>query len=192
MFAAAGKKQEAAPKLGLFGWYGLDRKKWLDPNIADSYVFDYLTGEYPGDYGWVGAGPAAGPKTYGPARGLHHHLQSRLVPMLAALFLACCCAATLPCLAPYPRRTNGPASVAVANANALQLPLPPKSGWPVSPVLWVLRHALDHLRQPWDPRDRATQEPPVGARCPVSPVDGMISGYDYHYDYIYITTPLSP
>ena len=50
---------------------------------------------------------------------------------------------------------------------------------------WVLRHAVGHLRQPWDPRDRARQEPPVGARCPVTPVDGMISGYDYDYDYDY-------
>ena len=53
----------------------------------------------------------------------------------------------------YPRRSNEPVLVAVANANALQLPLPPKPGWPVSPVLWVLRHAMGHLRQPWDPRD---------------------------------------
>ena len=117
--------------------------------------------------------------------------------MLAALFLgfcsaaalgvvlACCSAAALPWLDPYPRRTNGPALVAVANANALQLPLPPKPGWPVSPVLWVLRHAVGHLRQPWDPQDRARQEPLVGARCLVTPVDGMISGYDYDYDYIY-------
>ena len=121
--------------------------------------------------------------------------------MLAALFLgccsaaplgvvlACCSAAALPCLDPYPRRTNGPALVAVANANALQLPLPPKPGWPVSPVLSVLRQAVGHLRQPWDPRDRARQEPPVGARCPVTPVDGMISGHDYDYDYVcmYVT-----
>ena len=26
----------------------------------------------------------------------------------------------------------------------------------------------------------------MGARCPVTPVDGMISGYDYDYDYTYI------
>ena len=114
MFATAGKKQEAAPKVDLSGWYGLDRNKWLGPNIADSYVFDYVSGEYPGDYGWDSARPAAGPKSYGPARGLRHHLQSRLVPMLAALFLGCCSAAplgillaccsvaALPCLAPYP------------------------------------------------------------------------------------------
>ena len=84
----------------------------------------------------------------------------------------------------YPRRTNGPALVAIANANALQLPLPPKPSWPESPVFWVLRQAVGHLRQPWDPRDRARQEPPVGARCPVTPVAGMISGYEYDYDYV--------
>ena len=168
---------------------------------------DYSTGEYPGDYSWDSAGPAASPKACGPARGLHHHLQSRPVPMLASLFLgcrtaaplgivlACCSAAALPCLAPYSRRTNGPASVAVADANALQLPLPPKPGWPVSPVLRVLRHAVGHLRQPWDPRDRARQEPPVGARCPVAPVDGMtmtmtmtMTIYIYIYIYIYTNT----
>ena len=118
MFTAAGKKQEADPKVDLSSLYGLDRKKWLGPNTADSYVFYYLTGEYPGNFGWDSAGPAAGPKAYGPARGLVHNLQSRLVPMLASLFLgccsaaplgivlACCSAAALPCLAPYPRRTN--------------------------------------------------------------------------------------
>ena len=136
MFAAARKKQEATPKVDLSSWYGLDRKRWFAPTIADSYAFDYLTGQYPSDFGWDSAGPAAGPKAYGPARGLHHHLQSRLVPMLAALLLGCCSAAPLgivlascsaaaqPCLALYPRRTNGPASVAVANANTLQLPRP--------------------------------------------------------------------
>ena len=202
MFTDAGNKKD--PRVDLSDWCGRRRKKWLGPNTADSYVFDYLTGGYPGDYGWDSAGPAASPKAYGPARGLHHRLQSRLVPMLAALFLgccsaaplgivlACCSAAALPCLAPYPRRTNGPASVAVANANALQLPLPPKPGWPLSPVLWVLRHAVGHLRQPWDPRDRARQEPLVGARCPVAPLDGMIRGYDYDYDYICMYILLHP
>ena len=85
----------------------------------------------------------------------------------------------------YSRRSNGPALVAVADANAQQLPLPPKPSWPVSPVFWVLRQGVGHLRQPWDPRDRARQEPPVNARCAVTPVDGMISGYDSDYDYIY-------
>ena len=83
---------------------------------------------------------------------------------LAFCLLLCCCVA-VPCPL-YPRRRNGPASVAVANANAPHLPLPPKPGWPVSPVLWVLRHAVGHLRQPWDPRDRARQEPPCRREMP--------------------------
>ena len=61
----------------------------------------------------------------------------------------------------HPQRSNDPALVAVANANALQLPLPPRPRWPVSLVLWVLRHAVRHLKQPWDPRDGARHEPPV-------------------------------
>ena len=62
--------------------------------------------------------------------------------LLVAMLLRCCA------LPPYPRRTNVPASVAVANANALHMPLPPKPGRPVSPVLSVLLHAVGHLRHP--------------------------------------------
>ena len=69
MFTAVGGKKEAAPKVDLSGWSGPHCKKWLGPNTADSYVLDYLTGEYPGDYGWDSAGNAAGPKTFEPARG---------------------------------------------------------------------------------------------------------------------------
>ena len=93
--------------------------------------------------------------------------------------LMCCYA-----LPPYPRRSNGLALVAVVKANALHLPLAPKPGWPVSPVLWVLYHALGHLKQPWNPWILARQEPLVGATCPVTPADGTISGYDYDYDYV--------
>ena len=64
MFATAGKKTAAAPQVDLTGWYGPDRKKWLGPNIADSYVPDYLAGDHPGDYGWDSAGHEADPKTF--------------------------------------------------------------------------------------------------------------------------------
>ena len=70
MFAAAGKKKAAAPKVDLTGWYGPDCKKWLGPNIAGSSVPYYLTGEYPGDYGGDSAGLAANPKNLQvPQRG---------------------------------------------------------------------------------------------------------------------------
>ena len=69
MFAAAGKKKKAAPKVDSSGWYGPGRKKWLGPNTADSYVYDNLIGEYSGDYGWDSAGCAAGPKIFESARG---------------------------------------------------------------------------------------------------------------------------
>ena len=84
MFTDVGKKTGAAPQVHLSDWCGLDHKRWLGPNGADSYVPDNLTGEYPGDYGWDSTGLAASPKASEPARGEQHHLQSRLVPMLAA------------------------------------------------------------------------------------------------------------
>ena len=101
--------------MDLSGWYGPDRKKWFGPNITDSYVFDYLTPEYPGDYGWDSAGPAAGPKTYGPARWLHHHLQSRLVPR------ACCFVSWLRQCCP-PRHC---ACLLQCYCSAMPCPLPP-------------------------------------------------------------------
>ena len=53
MFTDAGKQKE--PQVDLSDWCGPHRKRWLGPNAADSYVPDYLTGEYPGDYGWGSA-----------------------------------------------------------------------------------------------------------------------------------------
>ena len=47
--------------MDLSGWYGPYCKKWLGPNTAGSGVLDYLTVEYPADYGWDSAGPAADP-----------------------------------------------------------------------------------------------------------------------------------
>ena len=56
-----------------------------------------------------------------------------------------------PALPLYPRRTNGSALVDIANAHAQQLPRPPKPGRLVSPVFYVVHHAMGHLRQPTGP-----------------------------------------